>query len=698
MSFFSRFRIGLFSLIAFSSLTYASSGTAPSSVLAQELPPPNPLDLSPSWWNYYNVQGEELLIRIQRSEKQLESLKTTLSPTEEQEASPYIERIVSILQTLPALQRSSLPASTEKQVPLTAYNLQEFIQVAENLQEAEEKRKVITMQKNLSLEILHSGNVYLDTLVAAYLIESQSSFSKLLHGLEIMSERLSLLVDEFQLSYLIALEENQKILVENLESIITFARSHLLFSVDATEKIQKEIEEAKKNLRSAISHLFSMQLEFTKVHAEASSPIYVALSSQKLANAVVQENVAEIFLLRKEIERALLQVSGNSSETSITEYRKQITGSQAKINKVRRLIRDWQKNTTLDMEQALQGISFDDKEKELYTAALSLSEKTLLSLQKLENEILLSDFLCYQLDLLIQEKYPTLIDKIRDQTITFALYLQDHAQWLRESFFKIGNTPITLRAILKVVIIVILGFLLASFVERSLHRLGKKKNLMNESALYTFSRLAYFFIIFLGIVIAISSIGIDFTAFAFVAGAFTFWIGFGLLSIIQNFVSGIIVLLDRNIRVGDYIVLESGEKGIILDVNVRTTILETLEGHKVFIPNAELIIKRFTNKKISDTCHRVSIPFKIPYHADRDEISKMVIEAAIKVPYTLPIPPPQIWLTKLNGESIEAALVIWVDESSLNKKTSSLESIYLWTIDETFRKGQVSFYPAPQQT
>jgi small-conductance mechanosensitive channel len=391
-------------------------------------------------------------------------------------------------------------------------------------------------------------------------------------------------------------------------------------------------------------------------------------------------------------------VNNFDAEKTISLYRKQITASQSKVNKITRSISDWQKNATLDMEQALQSLSYlreqnstvESLEREAYQTSLDLSQQTLLSIQRLENEIFISEFLLEQLDLLIKQKYPTLTDKIVDQTTSFLIYVQERAEWMRESFFKIGNTPITFRAILKVIAILILGYAFATFVQKLLHRLGKKHNLLNESALYTFSRLAYFFILLLGLVIAISSIGIDFTAFAFIAGAFTFWIGFGLLSIIQNFVSGIIVLLDKNIRVGDYIVLESGEKGIILDVNVRTTILETLEGHKIFIPNSELIIKKFTNKKISDQSHRISIPFKISYQADRELVCKMAIETAVGIPYTLPVPPPQVWMTQLNDSNIDLALVMWVDESSINKKTTSLESIYLWAIDDALRKNKIS--------
>ena len=670
-----------------------------SSLQKEQSPPPNPADLSQSWWRYYNVSGEELQLRIQKSIEELHRLQNSLSPEESLEASPFIERIISVLQTLPELQHPVELSTSENKPFLNEYDLEEFVGLARELQETEQELRNTILQKNLNIEILQSGNKYLDTLVAAYLIEPKPSAKKLIHGLEIMSEKLTLIVDEFQVSYLQTLENRQKEEVVHLQKEINFARNHLTFPSYLVEQVQKELQQAQKNLKNATMVAFNAQLAYTKIHTQPlSSATEKAHSSQKLIEASVQEALSQILLLNKEIENTILEINHLESQKSISLYREQITASELKVQKIGRSIADWQKNATLDMEQSLQRLSYPSEqdsshqagEREGYHTSLDLSQKTLLLIQKLENEMFISKFLIEQLDLLIKQKYPTFTDKIADQTTSFLIYIEEHAQWMRESFFKIGTTPITVRAILKVIIILFLGYALATFTQKFLHRLGRKHNLITESALYTFSRLAYFFILLLGLVIAISSIGIDFTAFAFVAGAFTFWIGFGLLSIIQNFVSGIIVLLDKNIRVGDYIVLESGEKGIILDVNVRTTILETLEGHKIFIPNSELIIKKFTNKKVSDQSHRISIPFKISYQADRELVCKMVIETAVGIPYTLPVPPPQVWMTELNDSNIDLALVMWVDESSINKKTTSLESIYLWAIDDTFRKNKIS--------
>jgi small-conductance mechanosensitive channel len=195
----------------------------------------------------------------------------------------------------------------------------------------------------------------------------------------------------------------------------------------------------------------------------------------------------------------------------------------------------------------------------------------------------------------------------------------------------------------------------------------------------------------MGVFIAITSVGIDFTTFAFIAGAFTFWIGFGLLPLIQNFVAGIIILLDKNIKVGDYLVLDSGEKGIVSDITIRTMLLETLEGHKIVIPNAELVIKKFTNKSISENFHRVSIPFKIAYTTERKKVCELIIEAAQKIPYTRSDCLPQVWMKSFNDENIDLSLIVWVNSSLINKQSASIESIYLWAIDTTLQEHNIQF-------
>ena len=100
---------------------------------------------------------------------------------------------------------------------------------------------------------------------------------------------------------------------------------------------------------------------------------------------------------------------------------------------------------------------------------------------------------------------------------------------------------------------------------------------LSGSALYGLGRLAYYAVFLIGFYIALTTIGIDLTGVAVVVGAVSVGIGFGLQSIFNNFVAGIIVLLEKKVHPGDFIELQTGDNGVVLEINVRTTVIETLE-------------------------------------------------------------------------------------------------------------------------
>ena len=142
------------------------------------------------------------------------------------------------------------------------------------------------------------------------------------------------------------------------------------------------------------------------------------------------------------------------------------------------------------------------------------------------------------------------------------------------------------------------------------HHLGAKGEIVAESAfgelihaspavadnaVYTVGRLSHYLIIFVGLMIGLSSVGVDFTNFALVAGALSIGIGFGLQSIVNNFVSGIIILFERSLKVGDYVELGTGVSGVVREINVRSTRINTNENVDVIVPNSNFITSDVIN-------------------------------------------------------------------------------------------------------
>lgn len=161
--------------------------------------------------------------------------------------------------------------------------------------------------------------------------------------------------------------------------------------------------------------------------------------------------------------------------------------------------------------------------------------------------------------------------------------------------FSIGDTQISISALIEFSIILALTYVLAKLIKGQIRRFGKRHQMVSNSGIYALSRLGFYVVAVLGLIAAFSAVGIDLSTFTVLVGALSVGIGFGLQSIFNNFISGIILLLEKNIHVGDEIELESGQKGKVEGIFVRTTSIRGTEGQRLIIPNTDLVSRRVTN-------------------------------------------------------------------------------------------------------
>jgi len=125
-------------------------------------------------------------------------------------------------------------------------------------------------------------------------------------------------------------------------------------------------------------------------------------------------------------------------------------------------------------------------------------------------------------------------------------------------------------------------------------------------------------------IILLQIMGINLTTLAVFGGALGVGIGFGLQAIASNFVSGIILLLDRSLTVGDFVEMDDGRRGIIRELNMRSTTLETFDGKDIMVPNEQFITTSFTNWTHKNNKQRYSLEFQVAYKTDLDELFRLV--------------------------------------------------------------------------
>ena len=258
--------------------------------------------------------------------------------------------------------------------------------------------------------------------------------------------------------------------------------------------------------------------------------------------------------------------------------------------------------------------------------------------------------------------------------------------------FIMGKSEFSTLSLLKLVAaIIILSWLSKRLRNVLVHRVLVRYNddIGVRQAIGTIAR--YLFLI-LGLFVVIQASGIDLSGLALLGGALGVGIGFGLQSITNNFVSGIVILLERPVKVGDRIEV-SGTTGDVVRISVRATTVVTNDGISVIIPNAELIASRVTNWSLTGKMVRFKIPIPVPYGTDQEKVLKLLLEVAAEEANVAKEPAASIRLKEFGSNSLVFELVIWT--SKLMQRQGMLKSRINMAVYKKFNENGISL-PLPQ--
>ena len=224
-----------------------------------------------------------------------------------------------------------------------------------------------------------------------------------------------------------------------------------------------------------------------------------------------------------------------------------------------------------------------------------------------------------------------------------------------------GSISISVADIIAFFLTVWIAYLLSALIRFVLKEDVYPRIGIQRGASYAASSLINYVILALGFVIALGVIGVSLTKMTVLAGAFGVGIGFGLQSVVNNFVSGLILLFERPIHVGDTV--EVGDLlGEVRRIGIRASVVRTWHGSDIIVPNADLISKQVTNWTLSDRLRRIDLDVGINYSADPKEVISVLENVARKHPDILQSPPPQGLFTGYGDSSMNFELRAWTDK------------------------------------
>ena len=682
-------------------LLFAASALAQEPLASEEPATPDLRSLQTNWWAYFEGSRAEVEPRIKAYLEDTSSQIADLVPQNQLIAQAILDSVSDNFTAYLALLDDTELEPTELEPAAANYSIDDLLELAANARAARLAADEEQLEVDREQRVLDGTKRHRDAVFDDY-VDAPAGDERWLAGLRLLQARSATAISTRRLALLRKRSELASAFAQAMATRADLARDRLAITAEEADldALNKRVDAGTAAVEKSEAELRAAQIAASGLDLNtALGRSQQRLQQQRLTAAEISLALANATLAQSEAQRWWTELVLDTATEADAVQDKALEWSEF-VRGTEQSVPEWRRETG-DELLAIQSINrdgLDRASRRLLDQRLGMAQQTLTQIGELGAAIADLKLMMLVVDNAAAEyegAFKSWLSGISRSIKTAYIRVAGLAD---VTLFSVGETPVAGRDILRVLVILGIAYLLSRGIGHAIRRVGEDESSGTQASLYTVGRLSHYTIIILGLVIALSSIGLDFSNLALVAGALSVGIGFGLQSIVNNFVSGLIILFEHSLRVGDYIELDTGLTGTVKAINVRSTLINTNDNIDIVVPNSEFVTTKLTNWTLGERILRVRIPFGVAYGSDKDTVKKAALEAAAEVSYTLTNMKgrePDVWLVEYGDSSLNFLLLVWVNRQGARRPTRT-RSAYLWALETKLAEYGIEI-PFPQR-
>ncbi|MDH5398466.1 MAG: mechanosensitive ion channel [Cyclobacteriaceae bacterium] len=285
------------------------------------------------------------------------------------------------------------------------------------------------------------------------------------------------------------------------------------------------------------------------------------------------------------------------------------------------------------------------------------------------------------------------MDTVKNIIEVFWNFLKKLSAFIHIELFTIGETHVTLSTMLYIFVAIFILIYLSGKVKKIVTRNIINKYNTNPGTVQSIATISRYLVLTFGVVIILQSAGIDLSALSLMAGALGVGIGFGLQNVTNNFISGLIILFEQPIKVGDRVRVGDIE-GDVVRISIRATQVITNDNITLIIPNAEFISSTVINWSHNDTMVALRFPVGVSYKENPEQVKEIILNVLEHLEGILPEPAPEVLFDEYGESSLNFIARIWT--TKYMNRPGRLKSMFYYSLFKSFKTAGIEI-PYPQR-